>query len=43
MGNNLTRAIGIGVCASIEKFGGSIEAIDNDHGPTQGIQIHNIL
>jgi len=43
MSNNEVRAFGINVCAVIEKFECSLEAIDNDHGPTQGIQIHNMF
>ena len=43
MGNNEARAIGIDVRATIEKFGGNLEAIDDDHRLTQGIQIHKVF
>jgi hypothetical protein len=41
--NDLTRAIRINVCAPIEKFRGDLEIIDNDHGLTQNIQIHEFF
>ena len=31
MSNNLTRAIRRNVCAAIERFGGSVEAINDGH------------
>jgi len=43
MSNNLARAIRRNVCAPVEKFGGSLEAINDDYGPTQSIQIHKIF
>ena len=41
--NNETRAIGGNICAPIEKFSGSLEAIKNENGLAKSIQIHDIF
>ena len=41
--NNETRATRGHVCAPIEKFSGSLEAIKNEDGQAKGIQIHDIF
>ena len=41
--DNKTRAIRGHVCAPIEKFSGSLEAIKNENGLAKGIQIHDIF
>ena len=43
MSNNLARAIRRNVCVLIEMFGGGLEAINDDHGLTQNIQIHKMF
>jgi hypothetical protein len=43
MSNNEAGTIRVYIRASIEKFGGSLQAIEDDNGLAKGIKIHDIF
>jgi hypothetical protein len=43
MSNNEARTIRVDIRASIEKFGGSLQAIEDDDGLAKRIEIHDIF
>ncbi len=43
MGNNEARATRVDVCTSIKELKGRLEAIKNDDGLAEGIQVHHLF